>query len=83
MGSVVAVALGGSLFALRSDHHTTALAAGQAAGAGLDVDVLVLAFQDTFRAAAVTAALGVPALALSAAWLAGRVGGAQGEAPSQ
>lgn len=83
MGSVIAVALGGFLFALRSDHHTAALAAGQAAGAALDVDVLVLAFQDTFRAAAVTAALGVPALALSAAWLAGRVEGAQGEAPGE
>jgi MFS family permease len=80
MGSVVAVALGGFLFALRSDHHTAALAAGEAVGAALQVDVLVLAFQDTFRAAAVTAVLGVPALALSADWVARRVSGPEGEA---
>ena len=76
MGSVVAVALGGFLFALRSDDHAAALAAGQAAaGAAMRVDVLVLAFQDTFRAAAVTAALGVPALALSAGRFPRRVPG--------
>ena len=65
MGSVVAVALGGFFFALRTDDHTAALAAGQAAGAGVEVDALVLAFQDTFRVAAVTAALGIVALVLS------------------
>ena len=72
MGSVVAVALGGFFFALRSDDHAAALAAGQVVTGAVEVESLVLAFQDTFRVAAVTAALGIPALALSLGWVARR-----------
>ena len=81
MGSVVAVALGGFFFALRTDDHTAALAAGQVAGAAVvEVDALVLAFQDTFRVAAVTATLGIVALALSIGGVARWVPSLQGQA---
>ena len=80
MGSVVAVALGGFFFALRTDDHTAALVAGQVAASAVDVDALVLAFQDTFRVAAVIAVLGIPALALSVDWVARRVPSLEGQA---
>jgi MFS family permease len=72
MGSVVSVALGGFFFALRSDHHASALAATGLTPEAVEVESLIMAFHDTFRVAVVAVLLGIPALALSSGWVARR-----------
>ena len=58
LGSVVSVALGGLVFALRSDDHTANLIAQGLSSSTVEVDSLVLAFQDVFRIGAGIAAGG-------------------------
>lgn len=64
-GAVVSVAVGGLVFALRTDDHTAALALAGFAGGDASRDALAMAFQDTFRIAALVA-LGGAALLLIA-----------------
>ena len=58
LGSVVSVALGGLMFALRSADHAANLVAQGMSTSSVEVESLVLAFQDVFRIGAVIAAGG-------------------------
>ena len=65
MGSVLSVALGGLAFALWSDHHAAALAAQGLPEESIDVNALVLAFQDTFRLGTYVSLAGIVVLVLA------------------
>ena len=66
MGSVVSVAVGGLLFTLRTDHHTSVLTAQGLPAAGVRLEALVLAFREIFRLGAVLAAVGLAVLMVTA-----------------
>jgi len=65
MGSVVSVSLLGLVFALRTEHHTTALSTEVFSTGETGSEALVLAFQDIFRLGAVLASVGMVVLMLS------------------
>ena len=65
MGSVLSVALGGLAFALWSDHHAAVLAAEGLPKGSIEVESLVLAFQDTFRLGTYVSLAGIGVLLLA------------------
>ena len=65
MGSVVSVAVCGVVFALREDHHITALTDSDLGTELINSEALVLAFQDVFRLGAVLALVGIAVLLLA------------------
>ena len=65
MGSVISVAVGGLLFTLRTDHHTSVLTAQGLPTQGMELEALVLAFREVFRLGVVLVAVGLAVLVLT------------------